>query len=74
MYAESEAEQERVVQAGGKLGRAMGSTEAQGPIGPLRAYPGGLAVTRGVGDSDCPCLSPEPYTAHASRCPPTAAR
>lgn len=58
---ESEAEQERVVQAGGKLGRAMGATEASGPVGPLRAYPGGLAVTRGVGDSDCPCLSPTPY-------------
>ena len=42
-----------------KLGQAIGSSGQ--PIGVLRAWPGGLAVTRGVGDSDCgDMVSPSP--------------
>jgi len=52
------SEQERVVAAGAKLGRATNSEGDAG--GPIRAYPGGLAVTRCIGDSDCMFVIPEP--------------
>ena len=34
-----------------RLGRALDCKGS--PAGPLRAWPGGLAVTRGIGDADC---------------------
>ena len=45
-------EQARVQALGAKLARA--TTEEGEEGGPLRAWPGGLAVTRTVGDADCP--------------------
>ena len=55
----SEDECRRVIAAGGKIARACGV--GGGPEGPLRAWPGGLAVARGIGDSDCGrYISPEP--------------
>ena len=45
-------EQARVQALGAKLARA--TTEGGEEGGPLRAWPGGLAVTRTVGDADCP--------------------
>ena len=49
--ADNPDEQERLTQKGISLGRAI---DAEGwPGGPLRAWPGGLAVTRGIGDQDC---------------------
>jgi serine/threonine protein phosphatase PrpC len=61
----SEAEQRRCLSLGAKLGRAVNDKGM--PEGGLRAYPGGLAVTRGIGDSDCgDIVSPEPaHTTHA---------
>lgn len=56
---DSPAERERVVAAGSTIGRAC---TADGYLsGPLRAYPGGLAVCRTVGDTDCVGASSEPY-------------
>ena len=52
-------EQQRVIAAGAKLGRAANPDGVPG--GPVRAYPGGLAVTRCIGDADCShFVSPEP--------------
>ena len=52
-------EQARVSAMGAKLGRVMTSAGVHG--GPLRAWPGGLAVTRGIGDADCGSIvTPEP--------------
>ena len=54
----SDAERERVSRAGAKIGRSVDSTgRAKGPV---RAWPGGLAVCRTIGDSDCPCASAVP--------------
>ena len=56
---ENPEEQARITALGARLGRARNSrgTEA----GPMRAWPGGLAVTRGVGDADCGSIvTPEP--------------
>jgi len=48
---DSAEERKRVVAAGGQLGRA---TNADGhPSGPIRAWPGGVANARSIGDSDC---------------------
>ena len=56
---DSPLEQERVKQTGAQIGRAVGSNGQPG--GPLRAYPGGLAVVRCIGDSDCAqFVTPEP--------------
>ncbi|KOO27185.1 serine threonine-protein kinase ctr1 [Chrysochromulina tobinii] len=44
-------EQSRLQALGVKLGRAMTEEGKEG--GPLRAWPGGLAVTRAIGDADC---------------------
>eukprot|EP00793_Prasinoderma_coloniale_P005936 PRCOL_00004410-RA len=41
------AETERVTAAGGQIGRIMTD---HGPVGPIRVYPGGLAVTRALGN------------------------
>ena len=53
---DSQAERRRVKATGGRLGK----TEQAGPV---RAYPGGVACARALGDSDCgPWLSPIPDT------------
>ena len=58
-------EQMRLQALGVKLGRAMTEEGKEG--GPLRAWPGGLAVTRAVGDADCMSyVIPEPVW---SKCP-----
>jgi len=46
----SAAERERIVAAGGEV-RATAFEDGQ-PVGPLRVWPGGLAVSRTVGDRD----------------------
>mmetsp|Transcript_14369 Transcript_14369/g.48679 ORF Transcript_14369/g.48679 Transcript_14369/m.48679 type:complete len:382 (-) Transcript_14369:28-1173(-) len=46
----NEAEQRRAVAAGATLGRFRGADGK--PRGPLRLYPGGLAVSRSIGDGD----------------------
>lgn len=56
--ADSEDERERVRKAGAVVAQAA-SPEGM-PVGPLRAWPGGLAVCRSVGDADCPSASPIP--------------
>ena len=45
-------EKQRVVKQGGKIGRAVHAATGQ-PSGPLRAFPGGLAMGRSIGDLDC---------------------
>ena len=45
-------ERERVLEAGGKIGRAIHPV-SKGPTGPMRAWPGGLAMGRSIGDADC---------------------
>ena len=55
----NEAERQRIVAAGGSIAPAMGPAGVK--EGPLRSWPGGLAVARGIGDVDCdPYVSPEP--------------
>jgi serine/threonine protein phosphatase PrpC len=55
---DSEDERARVKEQGGQLGRASSHNQAAGPI---RAYPGGVACARAIGDRDCgPWLSPVP--------------
>jgi serine/threonine protein phosphatase PrpC len=55
---DSEDERARVKEQGGQLGRATSQNQAAGPI---RAYPGGVACARAIGDRDCgPWLSPVP--------------
>ena len=49
---------ERVVAQGHRIARAMDPDGMPG--GPQRAWPGGLAVTRGIGDSDCAYVTCEP--------------
>jgi serine/threonine protein phosphatase PrpC len=46
----SAAERERIIAAGGEV-RATAFEDGQ-PVGPLRVWPGGLAVSRTVGDRD----------------------
>ena len=56
---ENQQEQARVVAQGAMLGRAIDPSGQPG--GPMRAFPGGLAVTRGIGDADCAAfVLPEP--------------
>lgn len=45
------AEQQRIRSLGGMIARAIGPSGL--PDGPLRVWPGGLAVARVVGDADC---------------------
>ena len=49
---DNEDECARVKELGHKLAQAADSEGRPG--GPMRAWPGGLAVTRGIGDGDCP--------------------
>ena len=46
----TEEEHQRVMAAGATIGRIKGVSGM--PVGPLRLYPGGLTVTRSIGDSD----------------------
>jgi len=52
-------EQGRVIAAGGHLGKVLDATGR--PAGPLRVFPGGLAMARTIGDADAGvCISPLP--------------
>ena len=51
-------ERQRVRACGFKIARA--ADPDGNPGGPLRAWPGGLAVTRGIGDGDCAYVTPTP--------------
>ena len=52
-------EVEQVLAAGGQVGKAVNERGQAG--GPLRAWPGGLAVSRSLGDADCdPWISATP--------------
>ena len=56
---DSEDERARVKKQGGQLGRATSLNHQA--AGPIRAYPGGVACARAIGDRDCgPWLSPVP--------------
>ena len=56
--SDSSEERDRVIAQGLKLARAA---NAEGlPSGPIRAWPGGLAVCRTIGDADCAAASAEP--------------
>ena len=58
--SDSEAERKRVQSVGGiKIGQAKSGLDGT-PGGPLRAWPGGLAVCRTIGDADCPAASAVP--------------
>ena len=48
---DSERERTRVTQLGGIVARVRNPVTGE-PGGPLRAFPGGLAIARGIGDSD----------------------
>jgi len=48
---DSDSECERVRASGGIISRITNFAGA--PVGPLRAFPGGLAVVRCIGDADC---------------------
>ena len=55
------SERQRVRSEGGQIGRAMGSDGT--PVGPLRAWPGGVSCASALGDSDCgKFISPTPFT------------
>ena len=59
---DSPEEQKRVVAMGGQLGRLQHPVTKQ-PGGPLRVFPGGLAIARGIGDADAgKVISPVPAT------------
>lgn len=45
-------EVKRVISMGAQIGRAQRPATGQ-PVGPLRAFPGGLAMGRSIGDGDC---------------------
>jgi serine/threonine protein phosphatase PrpC len=51
-------ERERATQAGCRIAQAI--DEDGFATGPIRAWPGGLAVCRTIGDADCPAASPVP--------------
>jgi serine/threonine protein phosphatase PrpC len=60
-------ERERVVADGGVVARALAPTGERRAVGPLRAWPGGLAMGRSLGDRDCgEWLSPEPSITRTS--------
>lgn len=55
----SPEEQARVVACGARLAKAR-SDDGYFGVGPIRAWPGGLAVCRTVGDADCAYVDPTP--------------
>jgi len=59
------SERQRVLAAGGRLGRAL--DDKREPTGPVRSYPGGLRVARCVGSIDAGALvEPSPDVSRAS--------
>jgi len=56
---DNEAEQARVIAAGGKVKQAHNREGIPG--GPLRAWPGGVACAKAIGDSDVPCICAIPF-------------
>lgn len=69
--SESPEEFERVRAAGARIGRVKRDGGIAG--GPLRAWPGGLAVTRTIGDADCPYVSAVPALQTVACSPSSAA-
>ena len=49
---DSQSERERAVRNGAHLGQATHPATKR-PYGPLRAWPGGLGMSRAIGDADC---------------------
>ena len=64
--ADNADEVARVVASGARVGTDPTDSKGRSPNkdGPLRAWPGGMTITRAIGDSDCPYISAEP--AHAT--------
>lgn len=61
---DSVSEQKRVVRHGGRVGRLQHPVTHE-PAGPLRAFPGGVACARAIGDADVGALiSAKPATSH----------
>jgi len=57
---DAQSERERAVRAGAHLGQATHPSTRR-PYGPLRAWPGGLGMSRAIGDADCAAwLTAEP--------------
>ena len=56
---ENKAEQERLRDQGARIAYAM-NPATKLPAGPMRLWPGGLAVSRSIGDSDCDLMIAEP--------------
>lgn len=56
-------ERQRLQEAGAVVRQAR--NEIGEPYGPYRLWPGGLAVSRSIGDADCPYISCQPFV---SRC------
>lgn len=69
--ADDPLEAVRLVQAGCRLGRMQRADGSD--IGPLRAYPGGFAVSRAVGDFAVPGITCEPEVTRV-KVPKTGAR
>jgi len=69
--ADDPLEAVRLVQAGCRLGRMQRADGRE--IGPLRAYPGGFAVSRAVGDFATPGITCEPEVTRV-KIPKTGAR
>ena len=59
---ENADEQKRLVALGAHLAYAV-NPATKLPAGPMRIWPGGLILSRSLGDADCPCelISPEPH-------------
>lgn len=69
--SDSPSERDRLIAAGGRVERAQDPSGS--PAGVLRIYPGGLAIGRALGDSDCrPHISSEPSVSTLSICSPFA--
>jgi len=56
--SDNDNERTRVKEMGGTVARARNSSG--NPAGPLRAWPGGVACAKALGDSDCPVISAAP--------------
>ena len=64
-------EQRRVKMLGGEIAPAVGPSG--GPEGPLRLWPGGLAVARVIGDADCGAFVSCAPAVRTTRLPPQGA-
>ena len=57
---DNKAEQKRLIE----LGRELSSSAVEGrPVGPLRVWPGGLAMSRTLGDAEVSHAAPPPEPA-----------